>query len=465
MRSSVAALTCLVVLVCASTAQAVPRYAAPAGTGTECTQAKPCSLPEAVMAAKAGDEVIVGAGTYVLVSPTFAPPSATNIQIHGEPSGPMPRITAAFGGPVLGITQPGDSLSYVEIESDANGGIGVYCISARVERVLARVIGNAAVGVVGAQDCAIRNSLFFVEGPSSIGLWGDANSAGKTSESARNVTAIASGGGSFGVKSEYGYPSPGSFTFELKNSIVQGGEQDLKPVPGANGPGNISATHSNFDTSSPEGEAKVIDGGGNQAAPPVFVNAENGDFREAAGSPTIDAGIADQLGPLDLAGNARILGPAPDIGAYEFVPPPAVAVLPPAAAGQLQSLGLAPSTFAPAKTGEAILSTAKKAKAPIGTTVTYSLTAKATTEFFVERKVAGRSVGGKCVKVTKANRAKRKCAIFKLNKSGFPHPGAAGTNTFKFSGRVGGVALPPGSYRLVASAGGVKKTAGFTIVK
>ena len=134
-------------------------------------------------------------------------------------------------------------------------------------------------------------------------------------------------------------------------------------MAGANGPGNIAATHSNFDTSSPEGEAKVIDGGGNQTAPPVFVNAENGDFREAAGSPTIDAGIADQLGPLDLAGNPRILGAAPDIGAYEFVPPPAVAVLPPAApAGQLQSLSLAPSTFAPAKTGEAILSTSQKSE-------------------------------------------------------------------------------------------------------
>jgi hypothetical protein len=465
MRSTVAALACLVVLVCASTAQAVPRYAAPAGTGTECTQAKPCSLPEAVMAAKAGDEVIVGAGTYVLVSPTFAPPSATNIQIHGEPSGPMPRITAAFGGPAIGITQPGDSLSYVEIENDANGGAGVYCTSGRVERIQARVIGNGANGAIVAQDCAIRNSLFFVEGTNSTGLWGEAATAGKTSVSARNVTAIASGSGSSVVRSEYNYPTLGSFTFELTNSITRGAERDLKPVPSTNGPGNIDATHSNFETSSSEGEAKVIDGGGNQTAPPVFVDAENGNFREAAGSPTIDAGIADQLGPLDLAGNARILGAAPDIGAYEFVPPPAVPPVAIAPAGELQSLSLAPSTFAAAKTGEAILSTAKKAKAPIGTTVTYLLTAKATTQFTVERKVAGRSVGGKCVKVTKANRAKRKCASFKPSKSGFAHSGVAGTNSFKFSGRVGGVALPPGTYRLVASAGGVKKTAGFTIVK
>ena len=34
-------------------------------------------------------------------------------------------------------------------------------------------------------------------------------------------------------------------------------------------------------------------------------------------------------------------------------------------------------------------------------------------------------------------------------KSGFAHSGAAGANSFKFSGRIGGKALAPGSYRLV----------------
>ena len=52
----------------------------------------------------------------------------------------------------------------------------------------------------------------------------------------------------------------------------------------------------------------------------MFVDPANGDYREAAGSPTIDAGVTDRSAPLDLDGNARTLGAAPDIGAFEFVP-------------------------------------------------------------------------------------------------------------------------------------------------
>ncbi len=109
-------------------------------------------------------------------------------------------------------------------------------------------------------------------------------------------------------------------------------------MAGAKGPGNIVVNHSNFDTSKGEGDAKVIDGGGNQSAPPLFVDAENRNYHEAAGSPTIDAGIAGELGPLDLDGNPRVLGPAPDIGAFETSNPAKVA-----AVAQLQSLKLSPS--------------------------------------------------------------------------------------------------------------------------
>jgi hypothetical protein len=461
MRLGIWGIGSVIFLALAPAAYAGQRYASPAGTGTECTQEKPCELKEAVGAAKAGDEVIITAGTYVLTLPLPAP-GFTNVQIHGDTNGPMPRVTGSFSGPAFSSFQTGDSLSYVEIEDDANGGAGVNCTAGRIERIRVRVVGAGGAGAYMQSDCTVRNSLFSVEGTFSYGLRGAPSGPSDTSASARNVTAIASGSNSTGVSAEYNEGGKGSFTLELVNSIAQGTGQDLKTQSGVNGPGNIAVNHSNFDTSKPEGESKVIDGGGNQTAPPLFVDAEKGDYREAAGSPTIDAGIAGELGPLDLAGNLRVLGAAPDIGAYELVPlPKALPVIP-----ELQSLKVAPTAFRAAKSGGAVASAKKKAKGPVGTTVTYSLSdgGTVTVDFTVEQLTTGRRAGKKCVKQTAANKGKAKCTLVKKLAGGFSNSGTTGQNQFKFSGRLGSRALKPGRYRLVGSAGGVEKRAAFKIV-
>lgn len=457
MRGLAAAAAAVFVLVLAPAAQATQRYAAPKGGGTECTKAEPCSLNEAVAGAKGGDEVIVTAGTYAPNMAIF-PPAATNVQIHGEAGAPMPKIVPSFaGGAVFFVTQPGDSLSYLEIEYNANTGAGVVCVGGRVERVQVRVVGSSGIGIFVGTDCTIRNSLFLVEGAGGVAVHGGSSGSSNSTASVRNVTAIAGGAGSIGATSEYFQPEPGAFTLEFQNSIVQGGEQDLKPVVGAFGSGSIAVTHSNFDKSSPEGGAKVIDGGGNQTAAPLFVSAESRDYREAPGSPTIDAGLAGELGPLDFAGNARVQGAAPDIGAFESTPPPAPAE------GQLNSLALNPRKFRAGNVAGAVAS--KKKRAPLGATVSYSLSAAATVEFHVEHGGTGRRVGGKCVKQTRANKSKKRCVIYKPLKGRFSVKGAAGANSFKFSGKVGGRALKPGPYRLVGSAGSAIRRASFTIVK
>ncbi len=54
--------------------------------------------------------------------------------------------------------------------------------------------------------------------------------------------------------------------------------------------------------------------------PTLFVDAANEDYRLAAGSAAIDAGFNTPpggLGPVDIEGNQRVVGPAVDIGAYE----------------------------------------------------------------------------------------------------------------------------------------------------
>lgn len=59
--------------------------------------------------------------------------------------------------------------------------------------------------------------------------------------------------------------------------------------------------------------------GGNEiSADPMFVNAGTGDLHLMMGSPAIDAGTAAGAPAIDYAYNARPLGAAHDIGAYEF---------------------------------------------------------------------------------------------------------------------------------------------------
>ena len=323
MRLGLGAIVALSALLSVSTAGAAQRFAAPAGSGSECTKAAPCALPEAVGGAHAGDEVIVTGGSYA-VGATIGLPSATNVQVHGDTGGPPPKLTATILQPVMEMYKSGDSISYLEIEDDADGGTGIYCTDGKLERVRVRVVGDSGTGVLAYPDCnSVRNSLLLTEGAGSKALRSVTNGT-EFKLPVRNVTAISAGTGSSGMVAEYAGASPGSLTLELENSIVQGGQQDLRPIGNVNGAGIIAAGHSNFDTANPISGGKVIDAGGNQTASPLFVNSEGGDYREGAGSPTIDAGVADQLGTLDLAGDPRVQGSAPDIGAFEFVPlPPA----------------------------------------------------------------------------------------------------------------------------------------------
>jgi hypothetical protein len=67
---------------------------------------------------------------------------------------------------------------------------------------------------------------------------------------------------------------------------------------------------------------------GNLNADPLFVNAAGGDFHLQSGSPCREAGTtsAPDLPATDLEGAPRVIGNAPDMGAYEFVPATALFV-------------------------------------------------------------------------------------------------------------------------------------------
>lgn len=134
----------------------------------------------------------------------------------------------------------------------------------------------------------------------------------------RNVTAIATGAGSFGLISFMSLGVTGAITAE--NVIARGGSsgQDLGTSNGS----TIEIGYSNFRGSTGTGiDTTTI--GHNQSSDPLFVNGTVGssqDFHLQNNSPAIGAGTEDVLtGTTDLDGNPR---PAtgqtePSLGAYE----------------------------------------------------------------------------------------------------------------------------------------------------
>jgi hypothetical protein len=451
----------LTALALAPAAQAAQRYAAPAGSGAECTQTKPCSLNEALAKAKANDEVIVTGGSYTLSAFAALPFGATGAYVHGDFSGPRPTISGSVAGPIIAIVPPKSRVSYLDISNSSVGSSALYCGNEVVaERLRLAAKALAGVGLQMSGSCTATDSVVRADGEMSIGVLASGESPAFPG-SVRNLTAIATGPKSTGLRvTNSGFGIGVSYTLKIRNSIVSGDEYDLRTFYGLSGPGNIDVAYSNFDAAKPEPSTTIAQGPGNQTTAPLFVNAGAGDYREAAGSPTIDAGTAEGISTIDFDGNPRALGAAPDIGAYEVVPPPVLAAAP----GQIQSLAIAPKAFKPVNAGGAVLS-AKKKKAPVSTTVTYSLSAASTVAFSVERKLAGRRVGKRCVKKTKSNAGKKKCPRYRKLKGGFSHTGVAGQNRFKFSGRVGSKALKRGSYRLTGKTSASTRTANFRIVK
>jgi hypothetical protein len=173
---------------------------------------------------------------------------------------------------------------------------------------------------------------------------------GATSPSSyRNVTAVATGSGGVAILAD-ALGSTSKATVNLVNVIARGGPggADLQAITDSSGgQATIIATRSNYETESVVGtQADISNGGGNQLFnAPLFVNAAAGDYRQAAGSPTIDAGANEPInGAFDFEGDPRQIGTT-DIGADEFIIAPA-ATTGPAGAVTDQSATLSGSVTA-----------------------------------------------------------------------------------------------------------------------
>ena len=112
---------------------------------------------------------------------------------------------------------------------------------------------------------------------------------------------------------------------------------------------------------------------------------------------------------------------------------------------KLTKLSVKPATFAAAKPH------AKRHHAPLGTTIRYTLSAKATVTLSFQRRSVGKRSHGRCVASRRTPSRASRCFRY-AGGVGFTHTSNRGTTTLPFSGLIRKHALSPGTYRLTMTA-------------
>ncbi len=470
-----------------SSASATTRYAAPRlvkipGVAPCTNAAKPCTLVTALGTAVSGDDISLTGGSYtqgVLTLGTSQAFSDTltipeGVVLHGASPTNLPVIhvrpdqQAEAGVQVLS----GATIRDVEIRgtTPANNQIA-YSLSvfqgvADRVRVRTTAAPNALLVSCSLAAGTISNSECLGVGTETGGaVSGVSASVANGTFSLRNVTAVTTAANSEAVRVG---TSNGTVRMTISNVIARGTAADIYVRAGiVGGTATTYVDHSNWrsqNVSAASGAtATLIQTGPNQngatTTEPLFVNAAGGDYRQAAGSPTIDAGIIElSTGLVALGGMARTIGTTTDIGADEFDPasvvaPPPAPATPDAPGGETGTgNGATPDTrdvVAPRLTGLTLARTVTRRR---GAKLRFTLSEAATVSLTFAQPKTGRTVGTRCRTTTKKNRSKPRCTVPGV-RGRLTISGLAGTNTLTFSGKLSKVRrLALGSYRLTATA-------------
>jgi hypothetical protein len=300
-------------LAAPASAGAAQRYTTADATLTSgaCDALSPCQIDVAVNQAAAGDEVVVAPGTYSVG--TQLDPAAA-IDLHGVAGQPRPRLVSTpVATSALLSFRAGGTVRHLRIEATGPSQDAIT-LQAGVadDLILLSDTGDGGKVVGSASTTVLRDSIVRTAsgGDGAAGL--KLRTSGAAGDVAlRNLTVLAPSG--IGVRCEL---TGGRAT--IVNSIVRGRDGDVAVTRSG---ADCAATYSNLRPAMSPG---IAAGAGDQQADPLYADPIAGDYRPAAGSPTIDAGTADALlGPADPAGCPRTLGLAPDIGAYESADPTA----------------------------------------------------------------------------------------------------------------------------------------------
>jgi hypothetical protein len=295
---------------------AAPRYASVTGTGTACTSTAPCDIVTAVNQAPASTEVVIAPGTYDLGASGLANSQAA-VNVHGTAGQPRPVINSS-ASPALAML--GATAKVADLTINQNGGsfgLQVFGTGILVQRL--EVHSSAADACAIGYSGLVRDVLCVSSAAGGVALedsWG----GGTGALTLRNVSAIATGADSYGIRAN----STGDNTnldIAARNVIAYGILADIgSGETGLNSESDVILSFSNYDKIEELGGGNVSNVGSvstNQTAQPIFLDASL--YHQAFNSPTVDKGTTDvNVGTADLDGDARRLGAATDIGADEY---------------------------------------------------------------------------------------------------------------------------------------------------
>ncbi|WP_437336652.1 choice-of-anchor Q domain-containing protein [Sorangium sp. So ce394] len=198
------------------------------------------------------------------------------------------------------------------VTNNTGGGIGADGDVTVIDCSFENNTATRGGAIIAAGTLSVTNSVFFANRANGFGGFNEIQALGGAihADGDVNVTHCTFYGNTaqgFDIPADGGglYVSSGSAT--VLNSILWGSAPNEIAGPGA-----AEITYSDVMGGYP--------GTGNIDQDPLFVAPADGDLHLQACSPARDAGLFTcGLPPMDLDGNPRVVGAAPDMGAYEIV--------------------------------------------------------------------------------------------------------------------------------------------------
>jgi hypothetical protein len=251
--------------------------------------------------------------------PLLGSASSPQTYVHGNGPGEIPTIYV--GASSVGIELGNMSaLQYLKFVSSAP--TAAMIILGTVDHVIS--ISSSADGACDvysnsvSTQVPIADSLCVATAAGAPAI--DIDPAGSSAVEIGSDTAISTGPGGIGVLVEADHSST-SNGVEIHGSIVRGAAAGVKTIAASGATVGVGLSYSDYSLPPRSGAGgSITTESSDITAAPKFVDAAKFNYREAPGSPTIDA-----YGPTsgtDLDSNPRTILGKTDMGAYEYAPSP-----------------------------------------------------------------------------------------------------------------------------------------------